>query len=93
MALKYWFGIDHILEMPLAAITPVLNDLLNKEGGSSSPYPCQQQVMDSASTTDYLRKASIIPNQVSSINDVSVVFFFFLITFRFRTSIVLIKIR
>ena len=64
--------------MPLAALTPVLNDLLNKEGGSSSPYPSQQQLpnaTDSSSTADYLRKPSMISNQVSSINDVSAVFF------------------
>jgi hypothetical protein len=75
--------------MPLAALTPVLNDLLKKEGTSSSPYPplsSQQQrsnSTDSSNTTDYLRKPSMIPNQVSSINDVSVVFF--LIIFLVRT--------
>ncbi len=63
--------------MPLAALTPVLNDLLNKDGGSSSSYPshASQQQNDSSNTTDYLRKPSIISNQVSSslsIDDVSI---------------------
>jgi hypothetical protein len=60
--------------MPLAALTPVLNDLLNKDGGSSTSYPSRasQQLNDSSNTTDYLRKPSIIPNQVSSIDDVSI---------------------
>jgi hypothetical protein len=63
--------------MPLAALTPVLNDLLNKDGGSSSAYPqhSSQQINDTS--TDYLRKSSSIPNQVSrssSIDDVSISF-------------------
>ncbi|CAF1011807.1 unnamed protein product [Adineta steineri] len=67
--------------MPLAALTPVLNDLLNKDGGcssSSSSYPqysSQQQQpqqqqqpssTDTSNTNDYLRKASIVANQLSS---------------------------
>ena len=68
--------------MPVAALTPVLNDLLSKDGGNSSSYPSQQQQgansIDQSSSTDYLRKTSMLANQVSSINDVSV---FFLIEF------------
>jgi hypothetical protein len=58
--------------MPLAAITPVLNDLLNKDGGNSSSYPSHR---DSSDTGDYLRKTSIISNQVltsPAIDDVSI---------------------
>jgi hypothetical protein len=63
--------------MPVVALTPVLNDLLNKEGGSSSPYPQRptSNSIDSSNTTDYLRKPSIVPNQLSSsssIDDVSI---------------------
>lgn len=59
--------------MPLAALTPVLNDLLHKDGGSSSPYPSQTpNSMDSSNATDYLRKPSMITNQLSSVNDVSI---------------------
>ena len=60
--------------MPLAALTPVLNDLLHKDGSSSSPYPSQTpNSVDSSNPTDYLRKPSISANQLSSVNDVSVI--------------------
>ncbi|CAF2401411.1 unnamed protein product [Rotaria sp. Silwood2] len=58
--------------MPLAALTPVLNDLLKKEGGSSSQYPqrsSQQQLPnsnDAQNSSDYLRKPSTVSNQLSS---------------------------
>ena len=63
--------------MPLAALTPVLNDLLHKDGSSSSPYPQHRSSIstDSSNNADYLRKPSIIPNQLassSSIDDVSI---------------------
>lgn len=70
--------------MPLAALTPVLNDLLHKDGGSSSSYPSQQQ-NDSTNTTDYLRKPSIIPNQVSSSSSIDDVSINLLIIFIVRT--------
>ena len=56
--------------MPLAAITPVLNDLLHKEGGSRSSSPqnqSQQQTSnsnDSPSSSEYLRKESIIGQSI-----------------------------
>jgi len=68
------------VKMPVAALTPVLNDLLSKDGGSSSSYPSShssQQTSTNSSenpVADYLRKSSIIANQVSlasAINDVS----------------------
>ncbi|CAF0775118.1 unnamed protein product [Rotaria sordida] len=59
--------------MPLAAITPVLNDLLNKdkEGGTSSyPHRSSQPQLpnsnDAQNVGDYLRKPSTISNQFSS---------------------------
>ncbi|CAF3409317.1 unnamed protein product [Rotaria sp. Silwood1] len=58
--------------MPLAALTPVLNDLLKKEGGSSSSFPqhpSQQQLSNSTdmqNAGDYLRKPSTVSNQLSS---------------------------
>lgn len=60
--------------MPLAALTPVLNDLLNKDGGNSSPYPPQSSSnsMESSNPSDYLRRPSMNPNQVLSVNDVSI---------------------
>ncbi len=68
--------------MPLAALTPVLNDLLHKEGGNSSPYPqhsAPQQAptsTDTQNTADYLRRSSLVPNPLaaaaSSTDDVSV---------------------
>jgi hypothetical protein len=60
--------------MPLAALTPVLNDLLNKDGGSSSAYPqhSSQQINDTS--TDYLRKSSNQVSRSSSIDDVSISF-------------------
>jgi len=70
--------------MPLAALTPVLNDLLHKDGGSSSSYPLQRSNSnDTLNTSDYLRKPSIVPNQLSSsssINDVSIFIIFLLRT-------------
>lgn len=58
--------------MPLAALTPVLNDLLHKDGGSSSVYPPQSSSSNCTDSSDYLRRPSINPNQVSSVNDVSI---------------------
>lgn len=62
--------------MPLAALTPVLNDLLQKDGTSNSnPYPSQQQARLSVSsaginadgtTNDYLRRPSLQTNPLSS---------------------------
>ena len=68
--------------MPVAALTPVLNDLLHKEGMGSSSYPQRQSLSittDSANvgpiTSDYLRHSSLIPQQLSSssatVDDVS----------------------
>jgi hypothetical protein len=63
--------------MPVVALTPVLNDLLNKDGVNSPSYPqhTTSSSNDSSNTTDYLRKPSIVPNQLSrssSIDDVSI---------------------
>jgi hypothetical protein len=72
--------------MPLAALTPVLNDLLKKRGGRSTPTSHHQSIQqlsnsnDSPSGNEYLRKGSIIgqstnntnPLLPSSINDVSI---------------------
>ncbi|CAF3967203.1 unnamed protein product [Rotaria magnacalcarata] len=64
--------------MPLAALTPVLNDLLHKEGGNSSPFPqrqSQQQLINSNESPNdgnYLSRPSLGSNQNSSssaIND------------------------
>jgi hypothetical protein len=71
--------------MPLAALTPVLNDLLHKDSGSSSSsYPLQRSNSnDTLNTSDYLRKPSTVPNQLSSsssINDVSIFIIFLLRT-------------
>jgi hypothetical protein len=52
--------------MPLAAITPVLNDLLNKDGGTYPERRPSEQVNDSSNTSDYFRKASVIAHRVSS---------------------------
>ena len=59
--------------MPLAALTPVLNDLLNKDGGNSSGYPqSSSNSIESSNPSDYLRRPSMNPNQVLSVNDVSI---------------------
>lgn len=67
--------------MPLAALTPVLNDLLHKDSGSIASFQkrsSQQQLAnsnDTQSISDYLRKPSAASNQFSissSINDVSI---------------------
>jgi hypothetical protein len=60
--------------MPLAAITPVLNDLLHKKGGSRTSsqqnYPQQQtsNSNDSPSSNDYTRKESILGQSISITN-------------------------
>ena len=60
--------------MPLAALTPVLNDLLHKKGGSrrSSPenYPQQQlsNSNDSPSNSEYTHKESILGQSISITN-------------------------
>jgi len=72
--------------MPLAALTPVLNDLLHKGGTSPSASPHNQSLQqisntnDSPSSNEYLSKGSTIgqsinitnPLSSSSINDVSI---------------------
>jgi hypothetical protein len=72
--------------MPLAAITPLLNDLLHKGSsgpGSSSQNQSLQQLSisnDSPTSSEYLPKGSIIgqstsatnPLRTSSIDDVSI---------------------
>jgi hypothetical protein len=55
--------------MPLAALTPVLNDL--RGGKTSSSYPQQQlqslpNSTDSPGASEYRRKSSGLPNQLSS---------------------------
>lgn len=70
--------------MPLAALTPVLNDLLNKGGNSpSTPQNQSQQQLanaaDSSSGSEYLQRGSLLgqstslanPLSLSSIDDVS----------------------
>ena len=71
--------------MPLAAITPVLNDLLHK-GGSSSPPSSRNQsqqrasnVNDSSNVSEYLSRGSLVvqstivpsPLSLSSFDNVS----------------------
>jgi hypothetical protein len=68
--------------MPLAALTPVLNDLLNKGGNISSSSQENQllNLNDTSSNIEYLEKRSIIgqttslPNPLtsSSLDDVSI---------------------
>jgi hypothetical protein len=72
--------------MPLAALTPVLNDLLHKGSASPSASPHNQSLQqipnsnDSPSSSEYLSKGPIIgqstsvtnPLSSSSINDVSI---------------------
>ncbi len=69
-------------KMPLAALTPVLNDLLNKGGNISSSSQENQllNLNDTSSNIEYLEKRSIIgqttslPNPLtsSSLDDVSI---------------------
>ena len=62
--------------MPLAALTPVLNDLLNKDAGNTSSFPQQQNQIsvttDSslapANSLEYLRHSSNVSNQLTSSN-------------------------
>jgi hypothetical protein len=63
--------------MPLAALTPVLNDLLHKVGGSSSSSQqnqSQQQASnsnDSPSGGEYLHKGSTIGQSTNVTNPLS----------------------
>lgn len=69
-------------KMPLAALTPVLNDLLNKGANISSSSQENQllNLNDTSSNIEYLEKRSIIgqttslPNPLtsSSLDDVSI---------------------
>ena len=59
--------------MPLAALTPVLNDLLHKEGSSSSAYPQQSNSSDLPNVGDYRRKSSALSTPLST-DDVSISF-------------------
>ena len=68
--------------MPLAALTPVLNDLLHKGVNIQTPIPPNQlsNSNDTTSNTEYLNRRSIIgqttslPNPLtsSSLDDVSI---------------------
>jgi hypothetical protein len=69
--------------MPLAALTPVLNDLLHKGGKIRTPISPPNQLSnsnDTTSNTEYLNQRSIIgqttslPNPLtsSSVDDVSI---------------------
>ena len=64
--------------MPLAALTPVLNDLLHKDGNSSTTYPQQCNSTDMPNTSEYRRKSSVLPTPSSlpslPIEDVSISF-------------------
>ncbi|CAF4027319.1 unnamed protein product [Rotaria sp. Silwood2] len=63
--------------MPLAALTPVLNDLLHKGGGNPSSNPqnqTQQQLPnanDSSSASEYLSKAPLLGQSTSVTNPLS----------------------
>lgn len=62
--------------MPLAALTPVLNDLLHKGGNSPSSTPQNQTIQqiptsnDSSNNSEYIRRGSSI-GQSTSINPLS----------------------
>lgn len=57
--------------MPLAALTPVLNDLLHKGGSSGNPTTTPQHQVDGTNPNEYHRQGSSVHQSSNVINALS----------------------